>query len=68
MGVRVKRPGPPAELRNPMTEDTEHLLFDFVDDGMCVSCKKELAEVGGLCISCDHLQDDINLDKGRNDE
>lgn len=30
---------------------------------LCSGCRKEPAEVGGLCISCDHLQGDIQIDQ-----
>lgn len=30
---------------------------------LCTICRKEPAEVGGLCINCDHLMDDIRPDQ-----
>lgn len=33
------------------------------DTTLCFICHKELAEVSGFCISCDHLMDDIRLDR-----
>lgn len=30
---------------------------------LCYSCRKEMAEVGGLCLDCDHLLGDIMLDR-----
>ena len=50
-------------------KDIEHLLFDFVSDlsamdaGLCVDCRKELAEDGLYCHGCRKLRDDINLDR-----
>lgn len=29
----------------------------------CTICRKEPAEVGGLCVDCDHLQGDIQIDQ-----
>lgn len=37
------------------------LLFAFVDD--CAICRKESAVVGGLCIGCDHLMGDVQIDQ-----
>ncbi len=31
---------------------------------LCTICRKEQAEVGGLCIGCDHLMGDIQIDQG----
>ncbi len=30
---------------------------------LCTSCRKEPAEVGGFCIDCDHLMDDVLIDR-----
>ncbi len=38
------------------------LLFAFEDEDICTRCGKEPSVVGGLCVGCDHLQDDIRLD------
>lgn len=34
----------------------------WLGTGLCRGCHIEPAEIGGLCISCDHLMDDIRLD------
>ncbi len=31
---------------------------------LCTICRKEKAVVGGLCIGCDHLMGDIQIDQG----
>jgi len=41
------------------------LLFAFVDD--CAICGSAPAEVGGLCVDCDHLQDDVRIDQTKGD-
>ncbi len=37
------------------------ILFEFVDED-CQACHKAPAEIDGLCITCDHLQDDLRID------
>jgi len=29
----------------------------------CFICRKALAVVGGMCVDCDHLEDDIRIDR-----
>ena len=54
-----------------------HTLYEFVDEEpiqspvespsviLCTSCRKEPAEVAGLCIGCDHLMDDLQIQLDR---
>lgn len=45
----------------PDRKSRPYRLFEFVEN--CRLCKEAPAEVGGLCISCDHLQDDVRIDE-----
>ena len=53
----------------------KHTLYAFVDEEpiqapaetpsviLCTSCREYPAEVGGLCVDCDHLMGDVLLDR-----
>ncbi len=53
----------PSEVCHEATE-VGAVLFSFVDD--CSICGKAPAEVGGLCVGCDHLMGDVLIDWGEN--
>ena len=55
---------PPVPTNRPASPNKggERILFEFVHDD-CRLCHKAPAEIDGLCITCDHLQDDLRIDQ-----
>lgn len=53
---------------NPTKDDPSSDQFvcheeDWTGARLCSICRKVPAEVGGLCVGCDHLMDDIRFDR-----
>lgn len=53
-----------SRLLLPPRKPRLYRLFEFVNED-CNLCHKAPAEIDGLCIGCDHLQDDLRIDQSR---